>query len=744
MPQIRGDHRCAFFAPTFRAGALAVAALVASVGLAVPALAQAPEESVTKKTEPQLLSDFIHYINIDNYKLAQAMGAELTARKVKPRDFVKVVEESNQTERFDAASAKAQRITDLATLASDLVGLYEKGKLELARDPDEIAKAIKMLTGNARARILGAERLKAASEYAVPQLLKAMLDNRSGGGGDAVLAAEAQNVLTAMGSRSVQPLCAALMGLDGVGQERVAMVLGDIGYPASLPYLADLRESSKNASVRAACERGLTRFSGNSDGVGTLPASELYLALAERYAMQSADVTSFPQDEFQLLWDFAPSVGLTMTAIRTPVYHEAMAMRSVERALNLSTENPEAVALWVASNFKREIETPEGYQNPVYPAERKNAMYYAVASGAQSCQRVLARAIDGKNTPLARKAIAALSKTAGGSSLWSSGLTRQPLLEAINYPNRRVQYEAAMVLGGAHPREAFAGSERVVPTLAGAIREASERNAVVFASSVEVYQAVRAMVEKAGYKVLPYGKTMGEIAQPLATAAAVDLIVTANLNFEQASNMVGEVRSNAKLAASPIVVMATQDNIPDLRKRYSTDSGIAVRPSAAGESAVLATIKELSEATTGGPISSEESSAYSLQALSVLRDLAVGGNQVLKVEDAALSLMGSLADTRPAVRMDVAEVISRIDQQATQRSLADAAFKATGDERVGMLGKLGSSARRYGNKMDTRQISRLRESAMSKDAGEATAAASVLGSLNLSNSQLLPLIAGKK
>lgn len=737
MPHTRGDHRNAFFAPTFRAGALVIAALVASVGTTSTAFAQAADESVTTKTEVQLLSDFIHYVNIDNYKLAQAFGNELLSRKVAARDFVtKVVEGSDQVERFDAASAKAQRVSDVASIASELMALYEKGKLELARDPDEIAKSIKMLTGNARGRVLGGERLKAASEYAVPQLLRAMLDSR----GDAVLAAEAQSVLTAMGSRSVQPLCAALMGLDGVGQERVAMVLGDIGYPASLPYLAELQQSTKNAAVRSACERALSRFSD----VSQVPPSELYLALAERYAMQSADVTSFPSDEFQLIWDFEPSVGLSMTAIRTPVYHEAMAMRSVERALNLQTENPEAVALWVASNFKREIETPEGYQNPVYPAERKNAMYYAVASGAQACQRVLARAIDARNTPLARKAIAALSKTAGGSSLWSSGLTRQPLLEAINYPNRRVQYEAAIVLGAAQPRETFTGSERVVPTLAGAIREASERNAVVFASSVEVYQAVRGMVEKAGYKVLPYGKTLADIAQPVASAAAVDLVVTANLNVEQASNTVAEVRTDAKLAASPIVILATQDNIPDLRKRYTSDGSVAVRPSAAGEAAVLATIKELSDSTTGGPISADESAAYSLQALAVLRDLAVGGNAVLKVEDAAQSLVASLGDNRAEVRMDVAEVVSRIDQQQAQRALADAAFKATGEERVGLLGKLGASARRYGNKMDNRHVSRLREAAMSADAAEATAAASVLGSLNLSNSQLLPLIAGKK
>jgi hypothetical protein len=718
-----------------RAGSLAVAALVSSVGMAVPVMAQPAEDTVAKMTPQQLLGDFIHYVNIDNYVMAEAVGNELKARKVANRDFVKVVEEGDSVERFDSAMAKALRVTDLAGLAADLTGAYSKGKLEMARDPEQIAAAIKMLTGTARARLIGAERLRAASEYAVPQLMTAMLDSRT----DVVLAAEARNVLVSMGSRAVQPLCAALMGLDGVGQERVAGVLGDIGYPASLPYLAELRQSAANEGAKAAAARALARFSE----VGAMRASDLYLGLAERYAAQSADVTSFPQDEFQLLWNYDASVGLTMTAIKTPVFHEAMAMRSVEKSLGLGNENPEAVALWVASNFKREIETPEGYDNPAYTSERKDAMYYAVAAGAQSSQRVLARALDTRNTPLARKAIAALSKTAGGSTLWTSGLTRQPLVEAINFPSRRVQYEAALVLAGAHPREAFAGSERVVPTLAGAIAEAGTRNAVVMASGVEVYQAVRAMVEKAGYKVMPYGKTLNEIAQPIAQAAAIDLVVTANLNTEQSSAMVSSVRGDAKLAATPIVILATQDNIPDLRVRYFSDASVTIRPSAAGESAVVATIKDLVASTTGGSISADEAAGYSLQALAALRDLAVGGNQVLRVEDASQSLIAALGDARPAVRMDVAEVVSRIDQQAAQRALADAAMKATGAERVGMLDKLGGSARRYGNKLEERHIGRLRELARGNDAAEATAAASVLGSLNLSNQQFLPLLAGK-
>ena len=380
MPHTR-PHTCGVpgsfsLVRSLNAGAVVIASIVTAVGLPVAAFGQTPEETVDKLTPNRLLGDFIHYINIDDYKLAAGHGAELLARKVDPKEFVKLVEtpkvgETDPVDRFSAAMDRAQKQADVAEIANQLVAQYEKGKLALARDHDQIAAAIKMLTGSDRGRVLGAERLKEAGEYAVPQLLKALLDNK----GDAVLAAAAHEVLAAMGAKAVGPLSVAMMGLDGVGQERVAMVLGDIGYPGSLPYLAELRETTRNAAVRSACEQAMAKFGA----AGQAPASELYLALAERYAMQSADVTSFPQDEFQLLWDYNAGVGLTMTAIRTPVYHEAMAMRCVERALELKTENPEAIALWVASNFKREIETPEGYQNPAYPAERKSAMYYAVA-----------------------------------------------------------------------------------------------------------------------------------------------------------------------------------------------------------------------------------------------------------------------------------------------------------------------------------------------------------------------------
>lgn len=717
---------------------LAVASIIGQLSIAPVAVAQSSDKKdASKNEEGQLLSDLIHYINIDNYKLAQSMGSELIGKGVKPKDFVGLVEKlDGGFERFDSAIAKALRVSELEPIGSALLKDYTKGKLELARDPDQIGEAIKMLKGTVRGQILATDRLKAAGEYAVPALLKAMLDTR----GDSVLAASAREVLITMGPKAVGPLCVALNGLDDVGQERVADVLGTIGYPASLPYIAEVKASTKNAAVKAACERAMSK----SSQAAAMNAGELFQALAERYYGESLDVTSFPGEEYQLLWEFKPQTGLFMTAIRSEVYHEAMAMRSAEKALTLKNESPETLALWVAANLKRELETPKGYENPSYASSRRDSMYYAVAAGSQVDQRVLARAIDTRNTGLARKAIAALDKTAGGKSLWSSGLDRQPLLEALRYPNRRVSYEAALALASAQPAEAFPGSDRVVPILAGAVRDASSRSAAVFASSVEVYQAIRAIAEKGGYKVLPFGKATGDIAQAIAEAPGVDLVIAANLNFEQTSGVVSDVRANPKLSASPVLVMTTQDVIPDLRKRFAGDTSIAIRSSAIGEEAASNTIRELVQATTGGPISPEEASIYSTRSLAALRDLAISGNQVLRVSDASRSLMSSLGDSRLNVRLDVAEVVSRINLAECQVAVAEAAFKASGPERVAILGKLAGSARRYGNQLAERHVNQLREIAQAKDTDEATAAAAVLGSLNLANSELLPLInAGK-
>lgn len=721
---------------------LARAVILASVltafgplGLIAPGSlgASAQETRREELRQQELLKDFIHYIRIDRPDLAKSVGDELLAIGMSGPEFVDMVESSGEVERFTQAAPKGTRSGELEGTAASLLALYERGLLERARLADEIAKNIQLLTTTARGRILARERLLTAGEYAMPQLMEAFLDRAN-----PALQAEVARVIVDLGRQSIIPMVTALPGLDAGGQERVVDVLGLISYRTSIPFLLDLGAETDNPAVKAACGRAVARLGGEAGAT----AAAGYAELAEAYYQERSELTSFPGESIQLIWSFDPGLGLVMTGIDTSVFHEAMAMRLAERSLQLNSANPDAVALWVASNFSRQIDSPESYDNPAYGSDRREAMYYAVAAGADAGQRVLARALDTRDTPLARLAIASIERTAGGDSLWAGQGPRKPLLEALAYPNRRVQYEAALALAAAQPTTGFAGSERVVPILGGAIRDASSRFAVVLTRDAEEYPRVRTLLESMGYAVAPPAPTLAHAAVAIADAAAIDLVV-AMQSAPNTREAIEEARGNPKLLATPILALAQAQDVADLSAEYARDASVFVRNARITDDGFSAAVSQLVEVASGGPISASEAEGYANRSIDALRDLAVAGSMVFDVGDAATPLSTALAATGSTLQLRLADVLSRVDRPKAQVALFDAAMAGSGAQRVALLGKAADSARRYGNRLEERQVGRLLQVARSASGDEATAAAALMGALGLSSNDIVPLLLGE-
>jgi hypothetical protein len=727
------------------AGLIAVAGTTTGEGAFAQAAGGEPVGGAKRvDTNADILEDFIHYTFIQNYDLAAAKGNELIGRGLSNADFVQLVE-GGDVGRFVETVQRALRVQKLEPIAAKLQLAFDQGRLERVRNPEYITAAINGLTGNARTRLLSREQLLTAGEYAMPQLLENFLNPSK-----PQLQAEVQRVMIDLGRQAIMPLAAAMMKLPVQQQEQIADVLGLIQYRTSLPFLSDLAETTQSDSVRVACNRAIERLGG---AAGT--TASMYRSLADAYYMDQKEVTSFPGEDHQILWGFAPGAGLLMTAIRTPVYHEAMAMTLLERAMEVEGGaggvSPETLSLWVAANFSRETDTPDDYVNPAYPVTgaaepgqkaRRGAMYFAVAAGAEISQRVLARAISDRDTPLARQALAAVEKTAGAGAI-NQNPGFNPLLEAITYPNRRVQYEAALAIANSQPAQSFAGADRVVPTLASTIRGATEQFALVVTTNTEAYQVLRTHLSSMGYTVLPQGRTLRDLEAPIAESAAVDLIVGSGMTGESVPAFIEEVRTWNKIAATPVMMLTSPESYTELRRRYDTDSTVAIRQVGIPDTAIRETVTQLVESASGGPITQEEASDYSSRALAALRDLAVSQSQVLNVGDAALPLIGALADKTSANRMQIADILARIPQDRAQRAVMDAAIEASGEERVALLGLVSESAKRYGNLLERRHIGRLVEIAGQGDDQEATAAASLMGALNLPNTELVPLILTK-
>ena len=713
-------------------GALLVSGM--AIGVATDS-AKAQVVDLTVADNATLLADYIHFVRIDRHDVAAAVGAELLNRGLAPREFVPIVDGLRDSGSFEQTLARATRFPVLESSAEGIDKLYRSGLLDLARDADQIARNIELLSGTVRGRMLARDRLVAAGEYAMPQLLEAFYQSR-----DPNLRAQVQSVLLSMGRQAVTPLSVALPKLDPVRQELTANVLGLLNYRSALPVLTEVYQTSTVSATRDSAQRAIERLGGDPQA----DLAGLYYLLADGYYLEREELTSFPGEDMQLYWDYDPGVGMgtvVATAMTSEVYHEAMAMRYAARSIELAPNlSEESLALWIAANFSREIDTPAGYDNPLYPDSYRDANYFAAAAGAEIGQSVLRRALADNDTPLALRAIEAIDLTAGGRTLWEAAAGgARPLVEALGYPNRRVRTEAALALGRAQPRVFFSGADRVVPILAGAIRDAESNIAVVLASDTESYQARRRMLEAEGYAVLPTARTLLEIAEPISEAPAIDLIVM-DLSAEAANAEIERARANAKLEATPVFLLTESTAFDTQQRRYRRDASVSIRRIGVTESQMVAAIDQLMLVAAGGPITAAQAREFTTQALDTLRDLAVERNEILVIDDAALPLIAALNKARGNDRIAIGEILARIGQERTQQALMDTALDSTGSARISMLQLVGDSAKRFGNLLATRQERRLIELARAQDSELATVAAAVVGALELPRDSLAPEI----
>lgn len=709
----------------------ALVALQVAVGLATPAFAQAEPE----QTNAELLEDFEHFMLIANYELAADVGAKLMNGGLTPVEFVQLVERSRNIRRYEQALARAMNVAELEDLAALMDRTYRQGKLDRARDPAEITRNIELLKGTLRQQQIAHDRLVAAGEYALPQLLDAALQRQ-----DPELRARVVRVMRDLGRQSIIPLVTALPVLDPGRQEIIVDILGQIPYRTSLPFLVELYNATNSQTLRTAIARAIQRRDGN---VNAQPA-DLFFTLAEGYYDERVELTSFAEEDFQLLWQYDPGLGLVMVPVVSEVFHEAMAMNMAERSLKHDASDRGTLALWLASNFSREIDSPPEYQNPAYSAGRRSAMYYAVGAGPMVSQLVLARALETSDTPLARLAIEAIEETAGSDSLISlgeSGQARSPLLDALRYPDRRVRYEAALALGSSQPGSPFEGAARVVPTLASAVRDASARHAIALTGGDrEEYGRLHALLTGLGFSVLPPADTgLGDIAGPIAEAPAIDLVITST-SGSATEQLITAMRADEKLAVTPVLALVPTSDEEPLRRQYMRDRLVATRKNALPDDMLTNAIEQVIQAGSGGLITPTEAKAYASRSLAVLRDLAVSGNQVLPVSDATSSLIASLDEKDGPTRLQIAEVLAHINRADAQSALMDAAVRANGDEQLALLTQVASSAKRYGNKLADRQVRRLIELSGAGDQSLATTAAAVMGALELPNVDVVPLI----
>jgi len=680
----------------------------------------------------QQLEDFVHFAIIARPELAAAYGQRLLDSPLTDAELAELLERSSVgLQRFDEAMARALLRPELEDVAAELGLRIENGRMDLARETDRIEQAIDMLVGTQRERLLGERRLNAAGEYAVPALLR-----RVTGARDQRVRVASIGMIRQIGRLSVSPLVAALPWIDAESQRVVCELLGDIRYDHAAPALRELMLSeSASTSVRDAAGRAYRQILS-----GELPLDVLYTDLARKYFEDAQSLIAYPFEATNNVWRYDMHVGLVGVEVPTVVFGQIMAMRSAARAVEFDANSDEAIALYIAANLRRARLLPADAEDPIFGDSPYTPEFYATVFGPRIGQRVLSIAMDRRDTPLVRSAIQALAETTGGANLFhSSPDARRPLAEALQYPDRRAQYDAALTLARALPDFSFDGMQRVVPLLATAVRLGDQAFAVVIASDEENRQVEATRLRSMGYTVVAAEASAASIAAGLSDVPGVDLIVVRLETAESTREAVRTIRQAARLQATPVLVIATSLDAIALTREYTGNLLVSVtRP--VSEDAHRLVIDELMDRAVGGRMTESESEIYAIESLSALRDIAISGGGVYNILDAEGALLDALQARRGGVRMLVADILSLLETDGSQRALFAAAIAASGAERISLLDRVAASVRRFGNRAERRHVLAIIDLVDNTSGETAESAARVHGALNLEGTDAVRLI----
>ena len=701
----------------------------------VEAPAGAEGDAAARERGLRLWEDFIHYLRIARLDFAKASAQALLELQIADEDLLAVVDELAPYRDYERTLVTAQKMEDkeIVDLAAAVENRINEARLNLARDPKRVRRSIELLDDGLRARINATERLKRAGEYAAPGLLEVLT---SGEETDRALRPYVQQAMVAVGRSLVGPLTEALPHLDPVPKQQVAEVLAQIGYPKALPYLKAELSRELDRETRQVLQTAFDRIIERTTVPRDANAATLFLMLGEDYYNRRESLVLEPGASFNLLWNYAPDVGLTFQQVPTPVFHDVMAMRTSQRSLRLNKQLAASLSLWLAANFRRENNLGD-QQDPSYGPDRQSPHYYATLAGPTHVQPVLSRAIQDSDPELALDAIRALAATA--TTAERIGREIQPLIAAMVYPDRRVRFEAAFALAQSLPRVDFSGAQRVVPVLSEAIRETGRPYALVIAPDQEAINDARAFLG-GDYQII-FGYSFDEATAQAATVPGVDLVVL-QMRTALLDAAVNNLRNHVKLMGAPVVVLASPEELPSVTQMFSRRRNVLVTSAAATADELASAAAQAVGSNLGPPISEEHALEYATTALGLLLDLAREAGQTFRSADAQPALIAALDDARDPVVLGAAAVLTRFESNEAQRSLADAALAAerTPEMRVSLLRHLAESARLHGNLLSDAQLQLLLRLVRESEGEVADAAAEAHGALDLPTSNAVDFI----
>ncbi|HSW46199.1 MAG TPA: HEAT repeat domain-containing protein [Phycisphaerae bacterium] len=710
-------------------------------------------------------AQYLHYALIGQFdiadKHAQALIALPEMNPLSPEGSDKLVKLTGQDRHKDAIDILLLLInnTSIADNAQKVLDLVREAHRRQRMNPAGINDSIRLLAGTPTQQMVGKERLAESGEYAVPWLLETLADPKQKDLHPFIV-----RVLPQLGKRILNPMVEALAIGNPELQRIVAEALGKIGYPQALPYLKRLATDPKaNDVVRRVASAAIAQIVVANPTAVELPAAELFARLAEQYYADQDSLRPDPREPRANVW-FARNGTVEPIEVPRDIFMVVMCMRACEASLHLAKDQPPAVALWLAANFRREARLGLDVQEDkvaemddlTRPRDFLRSVYFARMAGPAHCLLTLQRAIQDLDRDVALGAIAALRATAGPAALVDpTGKTGLSLAAALRFPDLLVRVRAALALGRAMPAEPFAGHDEVVPILAAALSLTGQKQYLLVDPDATGRANLAEGLTRTGAFVIAVDRFNTGLTRAHKELTHLDGIFLAS---DIAGPSIGEalpaLAKDNLFGLTPVVAYIKQGGNLVADQIAATDNRVGrvlvTGPDQAPGTDFAPTLLDRWAKTAGkygyGEIGPELSVLLALDAAAALRDIAISGKTVFDVGVARKSLITALGHPAEPLRIACAFVLARQNSAQAQQAIAVVALsdKQSPTLRKAAYAALAESARQFGARLDASMVRRLAELAVGDpDLDLRTAASQALGALNLQSEQAADIILGQ-
>ena len=716
-----------------------------------PAWAQ-PDDGATGSEGPSvrsLFEDFLHYARLGRFEMADTRAALLLEHPdLDPVELVAIADRDKRS--LDTLMVILHK-APTSDNAARVLELLRQGELELRRDPERIKRNIARLGGPPQMEHNGTEHLIASGEYAVPWMLSTLLDASQGKLHPRVLVA-----LPKMGRAALNPLVAALEMEDQAVRGQVCRVLGRLGYAQAVPYLEKvLLDPASSEATLAAAEEAIRTIRSGHGRAGAGSAAEDFFLLGQQYYDELGSVAADPREPTANVWDWSPNTKF-VEAVPVPqrIFGQVMAMRCCQESLRIDPDGEQAIALWLAANIRREarlvldVESAEPAEPDEPDATRPEgfprSLYFTRAAGPRYAHLVLARAIKDRDTQVALGAIAALREVAGAVSLVGSEDHKQPLVQALEFPDRVVRVRAALALGNGLPRSGFIGAAQVVPVLARALTETGADRFVVVDPDAENRNRLSGELRQGATQVVAeddFFKALDRARRELDDVSA--FVLATDIAGPSVIPAVEALQREFVYARTPVILVVKpggEQKADQLAAAYDIVGRIEAT---VGGSELLERLGRLRDAS--GEVKSDRSlaSAMALETASTLLRIALDGRTVFDFTVAEPALISALASGDEELRSRCLSVLALIGTANAQRAVAEVALTDTNSEslRLEAFDALTSSAKTYGSLLDDERVTRVLTMARDEpDMIMRAAASQALGALDLTDNKASDII----